>query len=115
LVPGASVVVHAGLEKLGYVVNGALDVIDAIFSLIGRQGTLLVPANSNLTDPEQWQKPPVAKHSDCGRHDEALRTSSHSNFPPGNDRRHAVEASRHAFRSATPASGIHRPCTPAPA
>ena len=59
---GASVIVHAGLEKLGYVVNGALDVIDAIFSVIGRQGTLLVPAHSNLTDPEQWQKPPVAKH-----------------------------------------------------
>src|SRR5262245_43669586 len=24
--------------------------------------TLLVPAHSNLTDPEQWQKPTVAKH-----------------------------------------------------
>ena len=43
LVPGSSVIVHAGLERLGYVVNGALDV-------------------SNLTDPEQWQKPTVAKH-----------------------------------------------------
>ena len=58
--PGMSVMVHAAMSVLGYVVNGALDLIDALIELLGDEGTLLMPAHSGqLTDPADWRNPPI--------------------------------------------------------
>ncbi|MFC1892143.1 aminoglycoside N(3)-acetyltransferase, partial [Thermodesulfobacteriota bacterium] len=60
LCAGMEVMVHSSMRCLGYVVNGALDVIDAILDIIGNDGTLLMPAHTGqLTDPVDWQQPPV--------------------------------------------------------
>ena len=60
LCAGMNVMVHSSMRCLGYVVNGALDVIDAILEVLGDDGTLLMPAHTGqLTDPGDWQQPPV--------------------------------------------------------
>ncbi len=57
---GASVMVHSSLRDLGYLINGAVDVIEAILEVIGPHGTLLAPAHSGgLTDPADWSNPAV--------------------------------------------------------
>ena len=50
--------VHSSMSSLGYVVNGALDVIDALLEAVGPEGTLLMPAHTGqLTDPADWKDP----------------------------------------------------------
>ena len=60
---GANVFVHSSLSSLGYVVNGALDVIDALIQIIDpKSGTILMPAHSGqLTDPINWKAPAIKK------------------------------------------------------
>ena len=59
---GTDVMVHSSMKSLGYVVNGALDVIDALIDTIGVNGTILMPAHTGqLTDPSKWNNPPVPK------------------------------------------------------
>ena len=53
---GTHVMVHSSLKSLGYVVNGALDVIDSLVELVGKKGTILMPSHSGqLTDPSNWK------------------------------------------------------------
>lgn len=60
LKPGTEVMVHSALSSLGYAVNGALDVIDALTDCVGVGGTVLMPAHSGqLTDPAGWRNPPL--------------------------------------------------------
>lgn len=60
LVAGMDVMVHSALGRLGYLVNGAHDVIDALLEVLEPSGTLLVPTQSGqLTDPAEWSNPPV--------------------------------------------------------
>lgn len=57
---GAEVMVHSSMSSLGFVVNGALDVIDALLEVIGESGTLLMPSHTGqLTDPAGWKNPPI--------------------------------------------------------
>lgn len=57
---GDDVMVHAGLSGLGYLPNGADDVIGALSDVVGEEGTLLAPAHTGqLTDPAGWSDPPV--------------------------------------------------------
>lgn len=57
---GTEVIVHSSMRSLGYVVNGALDVIDALLKLIGEEGTLLMPSHTGqLTDPAEWKNPAI--------------------------------------------------------
>ncbi|KAF0225626.1 MAG: aminoglycoside [Rhodospirillaceae bacterium] len=57
---GMDVMVHSALGRLGYLVNGAHDAIDAMLDVLGSDGTMLVPAQSgHLTDPAEWKNPPV--------------------------------------------------------
>jgi len=67
---GQDVMVHAAMSCLGYVVNGALDVIDALIETIGLDGTLLMPAHTGqLTDPAGWTNPPIPQeHIETVRH-----------------------------------------------
>lgn len=57
---GMAVMVHSSMKSLGFVVNGALDVIDALLKVIGEEGTLLMPSHTGqLTDPAEWKNPPI--------------------------------------------------------
>ena len=54
---GMKLMVHSSLSKLGYIVNGAEDVIDALLEIISlRKGTLFIPTHSSqLTNPVHWK------------------------------------------------------------
>src|SRR3989338_2514059 len=57
---GMDVMAHSSMKSLGYVVNGALDVIDALLEVIGEGGTLLMPSHTGkLTDPSGWKNPSI--------------------------------------------------------
>ncbi|MDB4188277.1 AAC(3) family N-acetyltransferase [bacterium] len=59
------VMVHSSMRSLGHVVNGAVDVIDALTMTVGLdKGTILMPAHTGqLTDPSDWTCPPLDKKS----------------------------------------------------
>ena len=59
------VMVHSSMRSLGYVVNGSLDVIDALIMAVGlEKGTILMPAHTGqLTDPSDWTNPALDKES----------------------------------------------------
>ncbi len=54
---GMKVMVHSSLSKLGYLVNGAEDIIDALLEIISlKKGTLFIPTHSGqLTNPIYWK------------------------------------------------------------
>lgn len=52
---GDSVMVHSSLSKIGYVIGGAQTVIKALLGVVGKSGTLIMPAFSqNISDPANW-------------------------------------------------------------
>ena len=54
------VMLHSSLSGIGYLVNGAFDVIDAVFDCIGPEGTLIVPTHTGqLSDPSVWTNPGI--------------------------------------------------------
>ena len=57
------VMVHCSLKSLGNVINGPLDVIDALLEVVDiNKGTILMPAHSGqITDPRDWKNPPLSK------------------------------------------------------
>src|SRR5258707_5913637 len=58
--PGAVLLVHASLKRLGWVVGGAHAVVLALTDALGRDGTLVMPTFSGqLTDPAGWPEPAV--------------------------------------------------------
>lgn len=57
---GQIVVVHSSLSQLGWVCGGAVAVIEALLSVLGPAGTLVMPAHTpHNTDPANWENPPV--------------------------------------------------------
>ena len=57
---GDTLLVHASLSSLGYVVGGAKDLFWALREVIGEQGTIVVPSQTvEISDPASWQYPPV--------------------------------------------------------
>jgi aminoglycoside 3-N-acetyltransferase len=45
--PGDSLLVHSSLSKIGFVENGAVDVVDSLLELISDEGDLLMPSSPN--------------------------------------------------------------------
>lgn len=57
---GGLVLVHSSLRALGWVVGGAEAVVEAVLTVLGPEGTLVVPSfSTGRTDPVRWQHPPV--------------------------------------------------------
>lgn len=60
LQPGMDIMVHSSMRGLGYVVNGALDIVDSLLDVVGEKGTVLMPAHTGqLTDPAGWRQPAI--------------------------------------------------------
>lgn len=54
--PGMTVMVHSSLGKIGWTVGGSVTVIRALIDVLGRSGTLVMPAESpQLSDPSFWE------------------------------------------------------------
>ena len=56
---GSTVIVHCSLSELGWVIGNAVAVVRALRSVVGDSGTIVMPAQTGLSDPSHWQAPPV--------------------------------------------------------
>ncbi len=58
--PGMTLLVHASLSAMGYVVSGAESAVLALEAALGPQGTLVMPTfTGHLSEPSRWQHPPI--------------------------------------------------------
>ncbi|SDL86666.1 aminoglycoside N(3)-acetyltransferase [Sediminibacillus halophilus] len=59
---GMVVIVHSSLRSLGWVCGGPTAVIQALMDSVGKEGTIVMPAQTaENSDPSAWEMPPVPK------------------------------------------------------
>jgi aminoglycoside 3-N-acetyltransferase len=60
LATGDVVLVHASTGQIGFVAGGPQAVVEALLTVVGAAGTIVVPTHTpDNTDPAEWQHPPV--------------------------------------------------------
>ncbi|NVM44387.1 MAG: AAC(3) family N-acetyltransferase [Candidatus Lokiarchaeota archaeon] len=60
--PGAIIIMHSSLSKIGWTVGGSVSVIRALMQTITSEGTLVMPTfTSDNSEPSKWEHPPVPK------------------------------------------------------
>ncbi len=60
LMAGDTVIVHASMSNIGWVCGEQVAVIEALLSVVGESGTIVMPAHTgNNSDPKLWEHPPV--------------------------------------------------------
>ncbi len=58
---GAALLIHSAFGKLGWVNTGPQALIGALEDAVGETGTLVMTAQTGLSDPAEWNAPPVPK------------------------------------------------------
>lgn len=60
--PGATLLVHTSMSKMGWIAGGAHTVVEALLEATTPEGTLMVPTQTgHLSDPAEWNSPPVPR------------------------------------------------------
>ncbi len=60
--PGAIIIMHSSLSKIGWTVGGPVSVIRALMQILTPEGTLVMPTfTSSNSEPSKWENPPVPK------------------------------------------------------
>lgn len=59
VVVGDTVIVHSSLSSIGWVVGGAQGVVAGVLDALGPGGTIVMPAQTGVSDPSTWSDPPV--------------------------------------------------------
>ncbi len=58
--PGAIMIVHSSLSKIGWTVGGSVSVIRALMHALTPEGTLVMPTfSSDNSEPSKWENPSV--------------------------------------------------------
>lgn len=61
--PGDALIVHSSLKSMGWIAGGPQAVVEALIETLGREGTLVMPAQStDNSDPSYWMNPPVPEN-----------------------------------------------------
>jgi len=58
---GDVLLVHSAFGKLGWVVGGPQALIEALTQAVGVEGTVVMTAQTGLSDPAEWANPPIPK------------------------------------------------------
>lgn len=59
--PGDVVLVHSAFSKLGWTMGGPQTMVEALIDAVGPDGTVVMTAQTGLSDPAEWNNPPVPK------------------------------------------------------
>ncbi|NNE74726.1 MAG: AAC(3) family N-acetyltransferase [Acidimicrobiales bacterium] len=57
--PGGVIIVHSSMSRLGWFVGGAISVVHGVLDAVGDDGTVVMPAQTGMSDPSTWVNPPV--------------------------------------------------------